>query len=875
MDPVDTPPPPPPPSSDIPPVFDLRGAEDVRLAHPPPPAPNRHRLNPHPVPRALHPAVAAWEAGESEHSGSDHYDSEGEEQQRVWEPITEDVTVPCSDELEFLVSKGEHSALDHEYWEKEAFFDVDDPELVPGESGRIDWLVEGFNGTEDKPNNETLMRSQVVRIGGLDWQIKFYPKGNGSQYLSVYIECITMLEPDYAETEDFSHPPFPFLKGGNQVRKRRSIAAQLSVVMYNPDEPRVYEHQSEAHQFHKKQADYGWVYFSRHPRNSFHIRQHTQRQAILRNDRLAFKAYIRLIDDPTGSMWEHSGGGREETAEEIISTTGLRPFKKSLQYTAVAVPLLHFAPFRKLVQELPAETQLARWLQPLLLKMFTRRQSPAYKYRGMNREGDVMEMMWKICTTFHSENDSALAQQWKSVVGEFDSEKGMACGANRLNTKDYASIQEAVDQHTKSIACPQLLTLELTRQEHDKKTRKWKKLTNDVRVDDHIQVNGSGYTLFAFITHCGHLMSSRYNSYVRPNGIGKGWYLYQNGGVTRLTEKQGRECHSGEDAEGVGSSNSGETVKTGHDSPFSEINEPQSEVSSVVMYVRDDVAAETFEAPTVETWDPESLRPTLLLTSLPKSGIAKNEAELMDPPLSAIREQVEDRPAFDDGQLGAVPEQSEESRLEVLIARAADVTTPEPDGMAGEDTIMRDADEELTNSVEMLDTGSDRDTNLEKGTFSWLGRCHYEGQWKDGKYHGGGYHIDTNGDEYLGKFENGLKHGFGKMIYAATGDIYEGEWSQDKHHGQGRLTELSSGNVFEGGWLKGRKHGPFVLKGTVTEEEKSCCTICYDQEMTTAFYDCGHVVACRDCANRITICPVCRRDVHARLQLYGVKLVTG
>ena len=36
------------------------------------------------------------------------------------------------------------------------------------------------------------MKSQIVNIGGYDWQIKFYPKGNDSDYLSIYVECLNV-----------------------------------------------------------------------------------------------------------------------------------------------------------------------------------------------------------------------------------------------------------------------------------------------------------------------------------------------------------------------------------------------------------------------------------------------------------------------------------------------------------------------------------------------------------------------------------------------------------------------------------------------------------------------------------------------------------
>jgi hypothetical protein len=195
--------------------------------------------------------------------------------------------------------------------------------------------------------------------------------------------------------------------------------------------------------------------------------------------------------------------------------------------------------------------------------------------------------------------------------------------------------------------------------------------------------------------------------------------------------------------------------------------------------------------------------------------------------------------------------------------------------MDGEDTIMRDADDDSIYSIEALDTDPTAGTNLDKVMIAWLGRAYFEGHWKDGAYHGGGHLIDTNGDEYLGSFQHGLQHGYGKMIYAGTGDVYEGEWAEGRHHGRGKLTEHTTGNIFEGSWKEGRKYGEFVLRGKVTEEEKSMCTICYDREITTAFYDCGHVVACRECAAQLEDCPVCRRRVVARLQLYGVRLLSG
>ena len=786
------------------------------------------------------------------HSGESDDDDESEDSpQPRWHHIEEDKSSPCEDELKYIRSRKEHSALDHAYWQKRTFFDLNDPELLPTDSGRIDWLVTNFNGTKEHPTNVHLMTSQTMQIGGLDWHIKFYPKGNHSDYLSVYIECVSMLSPDFAEFEDFLHPPFPFLKGAPKVQHRRSVAAQISVVMYNPAEPRVYEYRSEAHQFHKKSADYGWKYFTRLPRYEFHMRQHTQRQAILRDDKLAFSAYIRVVEDPTRCMWEHG----TRSAEEMTTITGLRPFMKSSHSISVAMPLLHFRPFRLFVCGRVRRGEVFRdWLQPLLLKMYSRKRSALYGSYVQWPEGDVMELMWRMSKGVAKELSQHELGMLEELVGNFHPEKGTPCSTNRLNTKDFPSIQDAVNHHDKFMICPDLLTLELQRQEHDKKTRKWTKLTNKVRVEDHICVHGMEYTLFAFITHTGHLQSSRYCSYVRPRGIGKGWYAYQDGRVTRLTEKQARDKHSGPVSDKKATKSADQYI---FESAFGEFDQSCGEVTCVVMYVRDVIAQDTFSFHSTELWTPPTDMTYQGFGDVPTTPLHL---------LSTIKEYESSSPLHDSHIGGDV----------TPIHQTLGARTPEPLLLDGEDVVMRDAEDDDDDPAFSLGLAegevTPESTTANVGTIDWLGRPYYQGQFHNFKYHGGGHLISCNGDEYLGSFRKGLQDGYGKMIYSTTGDVYEGEWLAGEHHGHGKLTEHSTGNVFEGGWQHGRKHGDFVLKGTVTDEDKSCCTICYSREMTTAFYDCGHVVACRECAAMVDNCPVCRKRVMARLQLYGVKM---
>ena len=54
----------------------------------------------------------------------------------------------------------------------------------------------------------------------------------------------------------------------------------------------------------------------------------------------------------------------------------------------------------------------------------------------------------------------------------------------------------------------------------------------------------------------------------------------------------------------------------------------------------------------------------------------------------------------------------------------------------------------------------------------------YQGQWLGGNKHGHGVFTYTNGDQYLGQWEQDVQHGEGTMIDAASGKEMSGIFSQ-------------------------------------------------------------------------------------------------
>jgi len=74
----------------------------------------------------------------------------------------------------------------------------------------------------------------------------------------------------------------------------------------------------------------------------------------------------------------------------------------------------------------------------------------------------------------------------------------------------------------------------------------------------------------------------------------------------------------------------------------------------------------------------------------------------------------------------------------------------------------------------------------------------YDGEWKDGTFHGKGRMVYANGSIYDGDWIKGKCHGTGKMTYA-NGNIYVGDWTEGKRHGKGRY-DWNSGTAIAPTW---------------------------------------------------------------------------
>ncbi|KAJ9232793.1 hypothetical protein DTO169E5_7353 [Paecilomyces variotii] len=608
--------------------------------------------------------------------------AEEEVEHAYWAEIEEDHSAPDEAELKDIESAdGDYSAFEYDYWEKSFYREVDDPEFRPAEKARLTWKIKGVRGTKERPNRAKIMRSPAAYIGGYWWTIKFFPRGNSVGALSIYIECspdmpkadkelpetefkvlrgapdavLSEQKPEFeikfprqddssAWFEDYkSRYPIPPSESSaldtpvtgdapspQETNPKRDwrVSAQIGVILYNPEEPRTGWMQSSCHQFNQHNLDWGWTNFHG-PWDKIHQRQRGQRQALLRNDTLAFDAYIRVFDDPTQSLWWHSSDS--EPVWDSLSLTGYRPMGDSvINHSAEVAGLaswLFLAPFRKLLQSVDVlehfrdvdkkPKPLCEALQKFLWLMRTQPSSAPCIHtdavtatlRNLHEySGDVMEFWERLRRSL--ELELAGTDAAREFARLFDSPaidptvnrlpSGATNSLIRVPADQAKTVQGSLDKYFSAKpgrwSLPPVLHVELGRQRFDKRTRQWKLLYDRVEPDEVLDLSSyvvegqcPQYDLYGLVIHRGRRTSGKFFSILRPGGPGTRWLAFDDGSDNRvecLTRKAALEAHIGLDP-----TRSKETEsKTIHD------------VAVVVMYVRKDVVPE-FLTGKPEPWD--------------------------------------------------------------------------------------------------------------------------------------------------------------------------------------------------------------------------------------------------------------------------------
>jgi hypothetical protein len=541
-----------------------------------------------------------------------------EEELNDWRDIPEDKSLANEDEIRGI-SQPELTASDEDAFEKMQFPQEPLPEPCSVTAkGRLTWELNPYNGTADKPVLSTAVRSPTVKIGGYEWQVKLFPQGYepDTDYISIFLECKDMVKPQQPKPLDTSSIPLQPLNPAAATRAV-SVAAQYRIVLYNPDEPRVFVEKAGCHRFSAKSPDWGFIHFHG-PYWEIGRRKRGQRQALYRNDKLAVKAYIQLVDDPSNCVFEHNTNANNW---DSFDRAGLQPFNlahgpKAL-FSAV-VPWLLFKPFRKLLYNLedairPLQSRPKKMVEAFQKVLFQLRtiQDPspvasrrsidlspimhAFHFYGVNVQPTVdVIALWELLQIrmqFELQ-DTPFANRISEMFGPITNRTN-GYPRYRVPAIGIECVQDAIDQTLDlgDAQPPELLHLEFDRQIFDDKENWFVRNSSSFDMEDFvtIQTRSTGavkYELFGFITHLDDLRQPNFGPLLRPQGSGSP--LWYNVGTSGKDDGL-VYCLFPEDAWGsVGTE--------------SKIASGDSIMAYVALYVRDDISVQVFDTENEPDW---------------------------------------------------------------------------------------------------------------------------------------------------------------------------------------------------------------------------------------------------------------------------------
>lgn len=94
------------------------------------------------------------------------------------------------------------------------------------------------------------------------------------------------------------------------------------------------------------------------------------------------------------------------------------------------------------------------------------------------------------------------------------------------------------------------------------------------------------------------------------------------------------------------------------------------------------------------------------------------------------------------------------------------------------------------------------------GKVNFIDGTSYEGEFKNDQFHGKGKYVDNDGSFYIGEFKLGYPDGLGKQVYS-NGDVLEGQFKNGYLNGKGKYIYGGklNGDVYEGDFVDGEMTG--------------------------------------------------------------------
>ncbi|KFY51068.1 hypothetical protein V496_08984 [Pseudogymnoascus sp. VKM F-4515 (FW-2607)] len=449
-------------------------------------------------------------------------------------------------------------------------FPVDpDPDLEVEEQTSQTWHIQDWKKLEKKVYWPTF------ECGGSTWRVLMYPSGNSVDFVSMYIEAGPKVETDQ---DDWY------------------ACAEFAIVLWNPRQPSKYVSNVAKHRFNSTEKDWGFTRFSQ-LKNLFEVPGGPANSSLLENGEANVTAYVRIIKDPTGVLWENFFNYNSKKATGMVGLKNLG----STGYLNVVLQVLYWiTAVRKAVYKIPtqegARTDVAWALQRLFYSLqtsdtsvTTQELTKSFGWSTMQlfEQQDVVEMLQSLVSQLKTRThgtpveslvpDLFLGKQRTFTSGiNFDHESSRTeqFSLLSLNVHGHRTLQESLTDYVKVEtwnqreqyevgaqhepqnvrlgttfeAFPPVLHLQLKRFQYDISENAMVKLDDFFEFPEELDLSPylaadvdrsepSIYVLYGVVAHDGDLAGGRYNAFLRPAVDGQ-FYKFDDDRVTKATLRE-------------------------------------------------------------------------------------------------------------------------------------------------------------------------------------------------------------------------------------------------------------------------------------------------------------------------------------------------
>ncbi len=459
-----------------------------------------------------------------------------------------------------------------------------DAETSDPDAGTHRWVVRDWSRIA-----ATKLRSEPFKVGGFSWQILLFPRGNNSEFVSVYLDAADSATLPHGWSQ---HAAFTLsIEAEPRSGESASATAARGVV------------KDTQHTFGANETDWGFTQFV--PLSDL---DDPDRGLLRSDDSVVIVASVRARRDPND--WNYDS--RAETGHVGLKNQGATCYMNSLLQTLFHVPY-----FRKAVYHMPTtESDEASASIPLALQaLFHKLQvAPgAASTKDLTRsfgwdaydsfmQHDVQELNRVLCEKLEEKMkgtsvEGTIAKLFEGhtvnyincVDVEYKSERKEAYLDLQLDVKGCKDVYASFDKYVEVekmdgdnkyraeghglqdaekgvlfTAFPPVLQLQLKRFEYDFNRDAMVKINDRYEFPEELDLDaGDGkyltpdadrsvrnkYLLHSVLVHSGGVNGGHYYAFIRPSLRGDGWFKFDDERVTKERAERAMDDNFGEDAE--------------------------------------------------------------------------------------------------------------------------------------------------------------------------------------------------------------------------------------------------------------------------------------------------------------------------------------